>query len=374
MQRTFTLVAILLSAFELVWGQTPANPASDTLVLKDGERLIGHLTRATDTQVIFKSDLAVEVTVKSSDVTELHSSAKLAVIPKAAKGEKMRRRDVVASTPQGTISATGEAITVTQANGQTQSVPVANTERVLDTGTFEKDIARAPGIFDDWSGTATAGLSLVEATQSSRNYTTGISLMRTVPPENWLEKRSRTEIDFTSTYGEVTQPGSPTLKTDIFHASAQQDEYFSGSLYGFGQAMFDHNFSQGLDLQQSYSGGIGWTAISNGISTLDLKAGLSYERQQFANAPELDLIGSTFSENYTHKFHRGWTLAEELDVSPAWNKTRALLANGNITFTMPVYKRLNFTTSVIDSFLNDPAPGFKRNSFQFTSGISYTLK
>jgi hypothetical protein len=63
-----------------------------------------------------------------------------------------------------------------------------------------------------------------------------------------------------------------------------------------------------------------------------------------------------------------------LNVSPAWNNSSALLANGTVTFTMPLYKRFNFTTGVIDAFLNDPPPGFRKNSFQFTTGITYTLK
>jgi len=55
--------------------------------------------------------------------------------------------------------------------------------------------------------------------------------------------------------------------------------------YAFGQGAFDHNFSQGLDLQQTYSGGIGWTLIDRANQTLDLKASLSYVRQQFSGAP-----------------------------------------------------------------------------------------
>ena len=41
---------------------------------------------------------------------------------------------------------------------------------------------------------------------------------------------------------------------------------------------------------------------------------------------------------------------------------------------MPFYKRLNLTAGTIDTFLNDPPPGFKKNSFQFSTGVTYTLK
>jgi hypothetical protein len=42
--------------------------------------------------------------------------------------------------------------------------------------------------------------------------------------------------------------------------------------------------------------------------------------------------------------------------------------------TLPVYKRLGASTGVIDSFLNDPPPGFRKNSFQFTLGATYSLR
>jgi hypothetical protein len=41
---------------------------------------------------------------------------------------------------------------------------------------------------------------------------------------------------------------------------------------------------------------------------------------------------------------------------------------------MPVYKRLSLAITALDTFLNDPPPGFKKNSFQFTTGLTYTLR
>ena len=41
--------------------------------------------------------------------------------------------------------------------------------------------------------------------------------------------------------------------------------------------------------------------------------------------------------------------------------------------TLPVYKRLSVAVNTLDTFLNNPPPGFKKNSFQFTTGVTYTL-
>jgi hypothetical protein len=70
----------------------------------------------------------------------------------------------------------------------------------------------------------------------------------------------------------------------------------------------------------------------------------------------------------------GLLFDEQLSVTPAWNNTKAYSAVGSAGLTLPVYKRLSVALSSIDTFLNDPPPGFKKNSFQFTTGIAYTLR
>jgi putative salt-induced outer membrane protein YdiY len=231
-----------------------------------------------------------------------------------------------------------------------------------------------PGFFQSWHGTITAGASFVEATQNSRTFTDAISVVRTVPGEDWLARRNRTSADFSSSYGLVSQPGSTTLKTSIYHADAERDEYFSPKAFAFGQALFDHNYSQGLDLQQTYVGGVGWSIVGKPTETLDLKAGVSYERQQFAGTTvPMSLAGSVFDEKFLRRFGKGATFTQELTVSPSWTNSRALSALGNSTVSLPVYKRFTFTVGATDNYLNDPPAGFKKNSVQFTTGLSYVL-
>jgi hypothetical protein len=219
------------------------------------------------------------------------------------------------------------------------------------------------------------GASLVEATQKSNTFTAGVALVRAVPAENWLDPRNRTIVDFSVSYGKLTQPNTPTVKTSIYHADAERDQYFSGRFYGFGQLAYDHNFSQGLDLQQAYGGGVGWTVIKSAHQTLDVKASVNYIRQQFETAANnQNLVGSTFAEGYQRTLPHGILFTEQLSATPAWNNTRAYTASGGAGLTMPMFKRLSLSLSALDMFLNDPPPGFKKNSFQFTTGVSYTLK
>jgi hypothetical protein len=361
-----TVRMLLLSASAV----TLAN--ADTIVFANGDKLAGHFVRSTSTTVTFKSDALGDLTIDWSKVKELETSAKVAVI---RKGVRLRKKAIPSDIPQGTLAMQDQKLQVTPAPGTpVQSIPVADSAVVLDQSAFQKAITRTPGFLSDWGGTITAGATVVQATQDNRTFTGAVSLARTEPSENWLDPSYRTSFIFLESYGELSQPGTPTIKTSIFHASAEQDQYFRPTVFYFGQAEFDHNYSQGLDLQQTYNGGIGWTALNTSAQELDLKGAMSYIRQQFVAGPGMSLIGSTFAEHYRRKLPRGVGLDQSLSATPAFNNTHAFSAGFGTLLTMPVYKRLSGSTGVLDTFLNDPPPGFKKNSLQFTLGLTYSLQ
>jgi hypothetical protein len=315
----------------------------------------------------FKSDALGEITVDWSKVKELQSSAKVAVIP---KGVRLRKPDDAATIAQGTLSVQDQQVHL--AAEPPHTIPVADAGQIIDQAVFQNALSHQPGFFDAWKGTVTIGAAVVNATQDSESFTGAVALVRAIPTENWLEPRNRTSLDLNAAYGEVTQPATPTIKTAIFHGDAERDQYFSPRLYVFGLGEFDHNFSQGLDLQQTYSGGIGVTLIHRDNETLDLKGSLSYVSQQFSGAPNESLIGSIFAEAFNRKFKR-LTLDQHLTLIPTWNNTNAYSGAFNALLSMPLYKRLNASAGFIDSYLNNPPPAFRKNSVQLTLGITYAL-
>jgi hypothetical protein len=189
-------------------------------------------------------------------------------------------------------------------------------------------------------------------------------------------------IDYDQAYGSTSQSvtalqPSLTVKTNIFHVDAERDEYIADRVYYFGGVSFDHNFSQGLDLQQQYGGGIGWTAIKDEIQELDVKADLHYQKQHFSDPtvnPDQNLIGSTFGETYTRVLPKKIALDEFAAFTESWNNTSAYSSHVGATLTFPVYRGLGFNIGAIDDYLNTAAVGFKKNSFQFTTGVNYAFK
>jgi hypothetical protein len=346
-------------------------PGPDSLLLVDGEKLIGHFKQSVGNSVVFQSDLAGTITVDWSKVKELHSAENVAVIE---KGIKLKRHPDQSHIPQGQVSVADNTVALVEPGPRTISIPIDQIEDVVDQESFQKAVLEKQRLYQGWVGSATAGVGLVKATQSSQTYTSSIALQRTVPAAGWINPSSRTILNFTSSYGELTQPGSPTLKTSIFHGQGEEDEYFSPRTYAFESANLDHDYSQGLHLQQTYGGGVGLTLLKDSAGQLDLRGEVTYVKQEFfAASQNQNLLGSIFSEAYDHKFEKGMTFHEQVQISPAWTNTHASSANGALSLSMPVFKRLSFTVGSSDTFLEDPSPGFRKNSLQFSTGVTYTL-
>jgi Protein of unknown function, DUF481 len=368
----------------------------EELTLKNGDRLTGQLLNSTGTEIKFKSDLAGEVTVQWDNVTELKSNRDFAVIPKDVKDSSDS-----AAVPQGmikirekTIAVTpiipGKPVTVPTAPKTGEEASVSNKEVVaakeiptstigfvVDDVSYQKEIHKRIGFTSGWDGHIATGSTTILSTQKSFLLAVNTALRRSIPTVSWLDPKLRTTLDFNMSVGKTTQVGDPDTFTNVYHVGAERDEYFSRRGYYLQVTSFDHDFSQGLVLQQIYGGGIGATLHKTATHEFDITADLHYEGQQFnatANVSELNLhlIGSSLTEAYSHKWAK-ITFDEKLSADIAWNNATAFSATANSSVRMPIYKKLGFSVSVIDNFLNNPQVGYNKNSLQFSTGFAFSL-
>lgn len=372
------LLAVPLAASTcLAQAKPAADAAPDVLVLSNGDTLHGKFVSEIGGKVTFHSDPLGDVAVTWDKIKELHATGKFAVLDKTVK---LRGRKSEQQIPVGTFDMTDQALSVHSDNVATPApIPVKNAAFVIDQPTIEKQAFHNPGFFTGWNGAATAGATLVTATQNQYTFAGGIGLVRVVPTVAWLNPRNRTSMDFTASYGKITEPGTTPLKSSIYHADAERDEFLTARFFALGQTAFDHNFSQDLDLQQIYGGGFGFTALKTPKQEADVKGTVQYEKQQFiqgTGSTNQNLIGSTFSASYI-LHEKLVTYTQGLAYIPAWNTPRAYSTSETNTFAFPAYKNFSFSVGTLDSYLNDPPssePPTKRNSFQFTMGLTYAIK
>jgi len=386
----FLLAAFAVPALTLRAADAPPKAAPDVIVFTNGDQLTGSFVREAGGNVVFHSDILGDLSIPWDKIKDLRTGTKVAVLN---KGVILKHGHIPANLPIGTLTVESGLITVHPANNaMIQPIPVTNAQYIIDQTTLNKQMLGHPGFFQGWNGAATAGLTLVQATQDQYSFAASVGLVRVVPTVNWLDPRNRTAVDYAQSYGKITQPAytaadgtlvpSTYTKSSIFHADAERDEYISQRFYYLGMLSFDHNYSQSLDLQQLYGGGIGYTVIKTPIQELDLKAVVQYERQAFFNTvipseASQNLIASTFGGSYIRHITKGVVFTQDLLYIPAWNDLHAYSFSETDTLALPAYKNFSFSLGTLDTYLNNVPltyPNTKRNSFQFTAGVTYNFK
>ena len=261
----------------------PDAPKSDVIVFTNGDQLTGTMERGVGDSVVFKSDMAGEITVPMSKVKELRSHNSFAVIRKDEKATRITR-------VPGTLTYNDGTVTVTSQTGAPEQVPVKNLAFIIDKATYDKEVLSHPGFLHGWDGSISGGATLIRSTQTGTSFNAGVTLLRAIPTVPYLPPSTRTTVNLLETYGKLTQPVIPqttpptppsVAKTSIFHTDAEYDKYFSPRFYTLGELSYDHNYSQGLNLQQVYGAGVGWTPFQSAVQQLDLKVDVHYEMQSF---------------------------------------------------------------------------------------------
>jgi hypothetical protein len=387
----FPVASLLLAS--AVPGIAQDKTAPDTITFTNGDHLTGKLVREAGGSVTFHSDIAGDVTVSWDKIKELHSSQTFAVLKKGVvQSRKLGESDI----PTGTLAVADGNIQLESATTQATipSIPTANADYIVDKPTLDKQLMGHPGFFQAWNGSATGGLTIVSATQNQYTVNAAVAMQRVVPTVSWLDPRNKTSFGLNESFGKITEPSyitpatattpatftpSAFTKSNIFQADAERDEYLSRRFYYLGAISFSHNYAQSLQLQQVYGGGVGYTVLKKPTEELDVKVAVQYEKQQFFNSASSNqnLIGATIGASYNLTLLKSILFNQQLNFVPAFNNSRAYSANEADTLTFPVYKGFGFTVGTLDSYLNDAPvtlPLTKRNSFQFTTGVTYTIK
>ncbi len=357
--------------------QDAPSPARDVLIFTNGDRLSGTLERSAGGNVIFRSDLAGEITVPFSKIRELRTEGAFALLKHGdpvTVSRKAQPGRIVLDANQVTVSTNGQ--------GTGSVVPLKDIAYLVDAKTFNRELAHRATLLDGWNGTVNLGTTFVQSTAHGGTVTGGAALVRQIPALTYFRARNKTVLTFQEDYGTLSTPAvaeaglaAVTVKTSIFHANAERDEYLRKNLYALATTTFDHNYSQSLDLQQIYGGGIGFTPFSTSLHQLDFKADAHYEKQRFLNnVGDQNLFGSSFSENYRRMLPLRVTFTESLAVLPAWTNLHAYSADGSVSMVAPLLRRLAVNMTATDSYLNDPVVGYRKNSLTFSTGVTCTLR
>jgi hypothetical protein len=387
------LVGVVLSAGEIQTQGQAAKTAKapgiqDTITLTNGDTLTGKVGKVTFGKVTFHDDVLGDLTIPLSKIKTMNTNTAFAA---GTSTERLTRRNVAEQVPVGKVSIENQTVKIAPQEGGAREFPAKDLSFMLDATAYQRELHNESDFFYGWTGTATIGATLVEATNTSQTYTGAVAFVRAIPTIAGLPAGSKTILNLSGTYGLAKNPQiisgenvyqtASVTKTDILHGDLEYDKFFTSAIFGLVNASADHNFGNGLQLQQAYGAGIGWAILRTPQNDLSFRAALQYEQQQFYNGitsglgtPTDNLAGALVGETWNRTFPHNMKFNESITLSPTFNLVNSYSGVGSASFLFPVYKRLNFSVTTTDNYLGDPPEGFLRNTFQLTTGITYTLK
>ena len=121
--------SILLPLTSAAPAQTakPPAPAPDVLIFTNGDQLTGTLLHGAGSSIVFKSDMAGEITVPLDKIKELRSHGSFAILRKDTPIKSIATAQQVAV--QGTVSVADGNLTVDRPAAAPQPVPTAQIGR-----------------------------------------------------------------------------------------------------------------------------------------------------------------------------------------------------------------------------------------------------
>jgi len=361
---------------------------ADQIVLKNGDRLTGSITKSDGKALVIKTDYAGDVTVKFDAIQSITSAGDLNVTlggktvvgPVTTNGDNV----VVATKTAGPVEAPKSSVTLVRSPAEQAA--------------YEKTLH--PGLLDGWAGGANLGFALTAGNSETKNLNIGFNATRT----GFHDKLILYETSIYATTSKLALQPIPTQTTANSNSGGiRYDRDFAPRVFGFGSGDFFNNSLQNLDLRYILGGGIGFHAIKTPNTTLDLLAGINYTHESFSDLMETNLApppvtltynhsdssaALTVGDSFMHKLGKNSVFTQSFLLYPSFSQTniafpgatpddvRILRGVFNLGLVTKLHKWLGWQVTLSDVFDNHPLasnPPIERNDITFATGLNISF-
>jgi len=276
---------------------------ADQVVLKNGDRLSGTITKSDDKTLLIKTEFAGDVTIQWPAVQELSSTQPLHVA--LANGK----------TVVGPIATADGNFTVSTPSSGIVTTPKSDVTALrsdAEQAAYEKSLH--PKLWQGWAGGANLGFALTAGNSDTRSLAVAFTGDR------------KTQTDDISLYENTVYAtnnasgATPNTTANSNQGGARYARNFTPRLFGFGSADFQTNALQDLNLRTVLGGGLGLHAIATDKTTLDFLVGPNYTRENYSILKR-NFAALTLGEELGQKLGASTVLTQKLYFLPDLSDT-----------------------------------------------------
>jgi putative salt-induced outer membrane protein YdiY len=351
--RTLTAAAIFLLFTLLVHDLA----AQQTLLLDNGDRLSGRLTRIEGTTWIFRYGFG-EAKVPAARVRGFSAPDPI--------GVRLADSTVAAMT----IEPVDDTLVATLADGTVRLVGPRNLTAVGAPDALELLRPIRIGIFTPiwqyWGATGSLGFSDNSGNSRSRGFSADFQLARKAPKDR-IAAGLGVNREF-----RPDENGDLVPAVSKYYGSVRFDIYFSPRFFTFAATLQERDRFQGIDLRSNYSGGLGLQAVAQQVTDwrLSFSSGVRVEYY-------MDNVRETVAV-----LNGGSELRQQVgpalfDWKASWSGSVKDFSDfrlrSSATLTTEVYHGLGFRLGLQNDFNNRPRPDRVKHDMLFTTALAYSV-
>lgn len=331
--------------------------AQQTLVLLDGDRLTGQLTKIEGDAWVF-AHAGGEVKIPAASVAGFTAPDPI--------GVRLGDGTIFAAA----ISPLGDALQLAVSDGTTRTVTATDLAAVgdpTDLAALEPIVIGYFSPFDKfWGATASFGFSDKSGNSRSRGVALAFEAGRRSPKDRLTFKAglAREEARLQGDAFETT--------VEKYFGSLRLDVFLGPRFFVFGLTAQERDKFQDIDLRSSYNAGFGYQIIATDLTDLRWYAsgGVRVENFTSGGSESNGILGAGVG------FRRvlgpavfNWTGDWAPNVEDF--KDYRLISDASLTTT--IYKGLGFRLGLRNELNNNPRPGVEKHDMLVTTTLTYTV-
>jgi putative salt-induced outer membrane protein len=340
---------------------------ADQITLKNGDHLTGTVVKSDGKTLVLHTEFTGDVTVQFAAITQITTDKPLHVALKDGQ------------TIVGPIATSDGKLEVTPKTGAPVEAPADSVVAIrndADQLAYEK--ALHPSLLEGWNGAATLGFSLTRGNSQTENLALAFNAARATSTD-------KLSLYTNAVYG-TNQLATPSTTANTEAGGIRYDRNINPRMFAFVAADFSSNALQDLNLRTVGSVGLGYHAIKNDNTTLDLLAGGNFTDENYTETVVTDdtttppttatmkLVHNygalTLGEELTHKVGKSTVLTEKLYLFPNLTETGEYRGTFDLGVVTKISKWLGWQNHFSDIYVSNPPEGTKQNDIVLTTGLN----
>ncbi len=324
---------------------------ADQITLKSGDRLSGKIVAQDDEKVVLQTDFAGTLTIAKSSVEKISIEAAKSTETIATT----ESADTKSSGPKAEESDTGAASVTEKTTETTDAIPSVVAPRRR----------RALPFTGGWDGAANLGFSLTSGNSRTMIFTSGIRAEKS-------SEHDKTIVYLNALWNRNRVAGIDLTTSNAIWGGIRYDRNITEKLFAFVSYDFERDRPQLLNFRSVLGAGLGYHAIKNERTELDVFSGAAWNRSWYTgpnkSSAEL-LIGNSLK----HKFNDRVKLQQGFTFYPNLTDGGEYRMIFDSTLSADVTKRIGWFVTVGDRFNSAPVFGAQKNDFLFTTGLKWAF-